>query len=164
RVTTGLRDLRQRPLEQLPGPGRIAALAVEGTQIVEEEQLLLGRLALLPQLLPGLERAVPVARQIAGGAEIVPGDRLLALVPERAVELQRAPRLASRSVILHQVPVRRAETGSRVGFRPAVAAAPGDEDRGPLLGEGAASIASMPGAGAEQVVEPRGRLGIAARS
>ena len=116
RVPTRAPDLGQRAGEQLPGPGRVAPLAVEETQVVQVVELLLERLAALPgQLLPGLQGAVPIAGEVARDAQIVPGERLLAFVAEDPVDLQSAGGLPGRAVVAGLDAVRGAQPREGVG-------------------------------------------------
>ena len=159
RMAAGPLDLRQGAGEQLARPRPVAALAVEEPEVVQGEQLLLERLLLLPaQLFPGLEGPIPLAREVPGDAEIVPGDRLLAPVAEGAVELDRTRRGPGGSVMRSPQPPGSAQPGQGVGLGAAVVAAPRDQERRPLLGDRSPSVARVPGTGAEQVVQPRCRL------
>ncbi len=163
RVPAGALDAGERAPEHLPGARRVAALAVEEAEVVEREQLLLQRAALLfTELLPSLERAVPFAGQVARHAQIVPGDGLLPLVAQDAVEVERSLRLAGRAVVARQQPVGGSEARERIRLGAEIALAPRDQHRGALLDGRQVSLAAMPGAGAEQVMEARGGIGVAA--
>src|SRR2546422_6808661 len=155
-------DPRQRAVEQLPRARPVAALAVEEPEVVQVEQLFLEGLFLLAaQFFPGLERAIPLTREVVGDAEIVPGDGLLAIVAQGAVELHRARRRPGGALMVSPQPERGAQARESVGLGAAVAPPPRDEHRRAFLGDCAPRFPSVPGASAEQVVQPRRRLLIA---
>src|SRR5207249_7396461 len=114
------------------------------------------------EVFPGDERALPVARQVAGHAEVVPGDRFLPLVAERAVEIQRLLRLERRAGVLRQQPEGRTEAGACIGLRAPVAVPTRDQDRGALFHRRTPAVAAVPRAGAEEVMQARGRLEVSA--
>src|SRR5256886_2550471 len=162
RVTARMPDPRQRAVEQLPRARPVAALAVEEPEVVQVEQLFLEGLFLLAaQFFPGLERAIPLTREVVGDAEIVPGDGLLAIVAQGAVELHRARRRPGGALMVSPQPERGAQARESVGLGAAVAPPPRDEHRRAFLGDCAPRFPSVPGASAEQVVQPRRRLLIA---
>ncbi len=158
RVARGAPDLVERLPQQIARAREVSALPVEVGEIVQRHQLLRDRLRPLAQAFPGLERPVPVAGCVARHAQVVPGDRFLALIAEPAIQLDRGRRLAGGAIVVGEQTVGGAEAGARVRLGQSVAGAARDQHRRPLVRSRALSFAAMPGAGAEQVVESRRHL------